>query len=225
MGTRLRPITNTIPKCLVPIHGIPLLDYWLKNLVDGGIEKILVNTHYLPQVVINHIASSQWNSYTEIIYERELLGTGGTIYANKDFFGESDFFVAHADNLTQFDMKKFQNAHINRPQETEITMMTFLTDTPQSCGIVNTNSSGIVTEFYEKFSKPPGNKANAAVYIMSSAVLSYMATLNKKTIDISTEIIPNFMGKIFTFHNDRYHRDIGTPESLKLAHIEFTGNV
>lgn len=225
MGTRLRPITSTIPKCLVPIHGIPLLDYWLKNLVDGGIEKILVNTHYLPQEVKNHISSSGWKSKVEIIYEKELLGTGGSILANKDFFGDSDFFVAHADNLTQFDMKMFQNAHLNRPQEAEITMMTFDTDSPQSCGIINTDSSGLVTEFYEKFSEPPGNRANAAVYIMSPAVISFLETLNKENIDISTEIIPSFMGKIFTFHNDQYHRDIGTPESLRLAHIEFTRDV
>jgi mannose-1-phosphate guanylyltransferase len=225
MGTRLRPITNSIPKCLVPIHGIPLLDYWLKNLVDGGIEKILVNTHYLPHLVQNHISSSDLNPKIEIFFEKELLGTGGSILANIDFFGGIDFFVAHADNLTKFDLKIFQNAHFNRPKGTEITMMTFDTDSPHSCGIVQTDNNGIVTDFYEKELNPPGNRANAAVYIMSSAVLSYIKNLEKKSIDISTDIIPAFIGRIFTFHNDQYHRDIGTPESLRLANIEFLRNV
>ena len=99
-------------------------------------------------------------------------------------------------------------------------MMTFDTDTPKNCGIVE-ERDGIVIAFHEKVAHPPGKKANAAVYICEPEILEYLATLHQSTIDLSTQVIPNFLGKIWTFHNDIYHRDIGTPESLALAQKEF----
>lgn len=68
---------------------------------------------------------------------------------------------------------------------------------------------------------PPSNLANAAVYIMSSAVLDSIAKFKKNYIDISVDVLPRFLGKIQTFHNNQYHRDIGTTESLFLANNEF----
>ena len=126
-GTRLKPLTNHLPKCLVPINGKPLIDYWLENLLNNGIEEILINTHYLSSIVQNYIDLSKWKSFVEVVHEETLLGTGGTILKNKEFFRNETFFVAHADNLSIFDMKEFSNRHLNRPSETEITMMLFET--------------------------------------------------------------------------------------------------
>ena len=124
-GTRLRPITNTIPKCLVPIQGRPLLDYWLDLLVKGGVSSILINLHYLSEKVYEHIASSSYKSYIKTVYEEELLGTGGTLVANREFFDEDTFIVAFADNLSNFDCHQFMGQHEKRPRNCEITMMTF----------------------------------------------------------------------------------------------------
>ena len=86
LGKRLRPITDTIPKCLVPINGKPLLSYWLELLlIDRDIQCILLNLHYLAQDVKDYIISSPWKEKVQFAYEEELLGTGGTILAAKDF--------------------------------------------------------------------------------------------------------------------------------------------
>ena len=77
LGTRLRPITDHVPKCLVPIHGKPLLGYWLDMLLPNGVERVLVNTHYLPQAVQAFVAESAWRDSIEMVHEDELLGTGG----------------------------------------------------------------------------------------------------------------------------------------------------
>jgi mannose-1-phosphate guanylyltransferase len=100
-------------------------------------------------------------------------------------------------------------------------MMTFETDDPRNCGIVEEDTRGLVTAFHEKVTHPPGNRANAAVYIFQPAVIDFLATLGKETIDLSTEVIPRYLGRMCTFHNSDYHRDIGTSDSLARAEREF----
>lgn len=221
LGTRLRPITDHVPKCLVPIHGKPLLGYWLDMLLPNGVERVLVNTHYLPLPVRAFVAESAWRDSIEMVHEDELLGTGGTVLRNRDFLASGPFMVVHADNLTRFDVGAFIRAHADRPDGVDITMMTFDTDVPQSCGIVELDSRGVVIKFHEKVAKPPSNHANAAVYIFEPSVIDFLASLDKAVIDISTEVLPRYLGRMQAFHNSDYHRDIGTPESLALAEREF----
>ena len=86
LGLRLRPLTNTIPKCLARIKDKILLEIWIDKLINIGIEKILVNTHYLPEKVEEVIALNKHNQKIEIINEPILLGTGKTIIQNNHFF-------------------------------------------------------------------------------------------------------------------------------------------
>lgn len=221
LGTRLRPLTDKVPKCLVPIHGKPLLGYWLDLLFGSEVEAALVNTHYLPDPVRAFVAASPWRDRITLVHEDVLLGTGGTVLANADFFRDESFMVAHADNLTRFNVEDFIRAHNARPPGVAITMMTFATDMPQSCGIVEIDPAGLVSAFHEKVPDPPGNQANAAVYIFAPEVVGFIRSLGKPVVDLSTEVIPNFLGRIIPWLNEGYHRDIGTPESLARAEAEF----
>ncbi len=220
LGTRLRPLTCTLPKCLVPIHGRPLLEYWFDMLLDAGFERVLVNTHYLPEAVRAFVLNSRWCAQVDLVHEEEILGTGGTVLANRKWIGDGAFLVAHADNLSSFDPGEFTARHAARPVGCAITMMTFDTDAPQICGIVE-EADGVVVAFHEKVENPPGNRANGAVYIFEPEVLRFLASLGKPVIDLSTEVLPNYLGRICTFHNDHYHRDIGSLASLQLAEQEF----
>lgn len=220
LGTRLRPITNTIPKCLVPIAGKPLLNYWLENLTKAGVDEFLINTSYLSEQVDEFIKNCRYFDKVTLVHEKELLNTGGTLFENKKFFKDEAFMLVHADNLSFCDYKDFIKAHQNRPQNCEITMMTFKTDNPSSCGIVEVDNFGIVQNFYEKVAHPPSNLANGAVYICEPSIFDFLENLDKKSIDFSNEVLPAFMGKINTFLNDVYHRDIGSLESYALSQIE-----
>ena len=221
LGTRLRPLTETVPKCLVPIRGVPLIDYWFDLLLPNGIERALVNTGYLAETVRTHVAASRWRDRIDLVHEDRLLGTGGTVLANRAWFGADAFLVAHADNLTRFDAAAFIARHRTRPAGCALTMMTFDTDAPQTCGIVEEDARGVVTAFHEKVAEPPGTRANGAVYIFEPAVLEFIAGLGKPVVDLSTEVLPAFLGRIATFHNADYHRDIGNLESLARAEREF----
>ncbi len=222
IGTRLRPITETNPKCLVPIHGKPLLDYWLELLfASDDVDRVLINTHHLADRVEAHVAGSCWRSRIDLAYEPHLLGGGGTIKANLAYFGAGSFLVAHADNLTDFDLRGFIAAHARRPPHCAITMLTFRTDDPGSCGVVELDDKDVVQAFHEKVASPPGNLANAAVYVFAPEVGEFTAGFARPFVDLSTEVIPAFVGRILAVENRGYHRDIGTLGSLKRAHAEF----
>src|SRR5579871_179660 len=144
LGTRLRPITANLPKCLVPILGKPLLAYWLDMLIPNGVEHVFVNTHYLPDKVNSFIRSHPYREKVTLVNEEVLLGTAGTILKNRHWFEQQPFLLAHADNLTRFDLQAFIQTHEQRKTGFEMTMMTFETDLPQSCGIVELDENNIV---------------------------------------------------------------------------------
>jgi mannose-1-phosphate guanylyltransferase len=104
-------------------------------------------------------------------------------------------------------------------------MLAFRTDVPHLCGILELDASGIVRQFHEKSANPPGNLANAAVYIFEPEVVERIAALRTPVVDLSTEIIPGFVGRIFAVEHHGYHRDIGNAESLALANREFPPGV
>jgi mannose-1-phosphate guanylyltransferase len=220
-GTRLRPLTDAVPKCLVDINGRPLLDYWIELLSRGGIVEILINLHHLPERVKAYVERCPHPVRITTVYEETLLGTGGTLLRNRDFFRSEPLMLVHADNLSRFDVHAFVRRFEERGRGIEITMMTFDAANPEQCGIVELDGHRIVRAFHEKVNNPPGTLANAAVYIVSPAVVDFLAGLGKQVIDFSTEVLPHFMGRINTFHNRVYHRDIGTPESLARARIEY----
>ena len=221
IGSRLRPLTDTTPKCLVRVHDRPLLDYWLDLVFEGGIERALLNTHWLAEQVREHVAGSVWRSRIDLVHEEDLLGTGGTVLANRDWLQGEAFLLAHADNLTDFDVPGLIAAHRNRPRGHVITMLGFRTDDPSSCGILELDRQNTVLAFHEKVKNPPGNLANGAVYVFEPSIIDDMARLGKRVVDLSTEVIPHYIGRILCVETDGYHRDIGSPESLRRAHSEF----
>jgi mannose-1-phosphate guanylyltransferase len=221
LGTRLQPLTKDIPKCMIAINEKPLLEYWITMLYEDGVFPLLVNLHHHADKVSSFIDSSPYRSFVTTIYEENLLGTGGTLLKNRGFFGNEPLMLVHADNLSIFDVRAFINSHQNRPPGCEITMMTFKTPTPHTCGIIETDEKGCVRAFHEKVANPPGDMANGAVYIVEPSLFNYLESLNKEFIDFSTEVIPYYLGRIYVFHNDVYHRDIGTIESYEAACMEF----
>jgi mannose-1-phosphate guanylyltransferase len=221
VGSRLRPLTKTTPKCLVAIHGRPLLDYWATMLREGGVERILINTHWLADQVEAFVAAAPWRDCVTLVHEPELLGTGGTVKRNSDFFREQDFLLAHADNLTDFDVAAFLAAHDRRPAHCAMTMLAFRSDDPRSCGILELDGDNVVQAFHEKVADPPGNLANGAVYIFGRDVVEYIDKQPGPFVDLSMDIIPMFMGRILAVETKRYHRDIGNLESLRRAELEY----
>lgn len=219
-GTRLRPLTLETPKCLLPIAGRPLIDYWLDTLfASKKVERVLVNVHYKAEQFIEHIRKSPYRDRVTIVREPEILGTAGSLIKNKSFFkNDPDLLLIHGDNFYTGSIDELIDAHTSRPPACLMTMLLFEAQNPEHCGIVICDKSGVVTAFYEKQIAPPGNLANAAIYALSSQLA---CALEETVSDFSLEVIPFLLNKIYTVKTAGNVIDIGIPESYKYVNNNF----
>lgn len=218
LGTRLRPLTDHIPKCLVEVGGKPIISWWLDCLKTVDCEKVIINTHYHSTQVTKHLNIYERGKLEiQEQFEKNLLGTAGTLIKHASFFEGVTGLLIHADNATDTSLKELIEAHQSRPEYCMMTMLTFSTDEPSKCGIVEIDNNGVVQEFHEKVKYPPGNRANGAVYVFEEELLNYLIKSQKDASDFSTEVLPRLVGRIYTHHIHDHFIDIGTPESLSKA--------
>ncbi|HVW41020.1 MAG TPA: nucleotidyltransferase family protein [Amycolatopsis sp.] len=217
LGTRLRPLTDTTPKCLISIGDRPMLDIWLDALVKVGVDEVLVNLHHLADRVRNHVADRAAGPAVRLFEEPTLLGSAGTLLANRDWVaGEEMFLAINADNLTNFDLGVLIDAH--RRGGAIATLSVFHAPRPSECGIVEVHG-GRVVGFQEKPAKPVSDLANAGMYAFSPQVLDLI-----DGPDIGYHLLPRLAGRARAVPLDgAYFLDIGTPAALARAREEWQG--
>ena len=219
LGSRLRPLTDVTPKCLVDVGNQPVLGRWLTSLAHINCSSALINTHYLHQQVDDYLDSTchMYDFEISSTYESDLLGTAGSLIKNIDFFDCDVGLLVHADNWMAENLSHFISAHQSRPSHCMLTMLTFHTNQPHSCGIVELDDQNVVTAFHEKSEKFVGNIANGAVYAFGSEFLDFVRNIKFNPFDFSKDIIPLLVNKIYTYQTDLPFVDIGTPPNLQHA--------
>jgi mannose-1-phosphate guanylyltransferase len=215
LGTRLRPLTEAVPKPLISIGGETLLDRWVRALTRAGAQKIRVNTHHLRDQMAEHLA---WlDKHIEEAHEPELLGSAGAIAANRDFVQDGDtVIVACADGLTDMDLAEMLTFHDQHGGP--FTIALFYSPHPERCGTVTMDDGGTVTSFVEKPEEPETDLVNAGVYVMSADGYREIADMDGR--DLGYDILPFLVGRMRGFVWNGYYRDIGTYEDLILAREE-----
>ena len=206
LGSRLKPITDYLPKCLAPICGIPLLEIWINQLREGDVNKILVNTHYFSHMVEMFFDQKEYKSI-EIFKESKLLGTAGSIKKMLNNVESENVIVCHSDNLSIFSLSEFLRSFKNRPKDCMGTMMLFNAETPSECGVVKLDSEKKVSSYFEKVKGNYGNLANGAVYIFDRSQLQ--DNVFNHDFDFSADVIPRIYPYLNTFKNNEIHIDIG----------------
>lgn len=215
LGTRLHPITHTIPKCLVPIAGKPLINWWFESMQKAGVTEVLINLHHLPDMVMAHVNALDTPIKVEFVYEPVLLGSAGTLRANKSFVqDQTSFFIFYGDNLTNTKLSGLYDFHAS--QSHNFTMALFETNNPTGCGIVSLNSDATITSFEEKPANPTSKLANAGLYVASPAVIDLMDSA-KTPADIGFDLLPLLVGKMSGYKINDYLIDIGTHQNLEKA--------
>jgi mannose-1-phosphate guanylyltransferase len=220
VGSRLRPITDVTPKCMVDIGGRPLLDIWLAAFAEAGVGEVHVNVHHLPDVVLGHIAERKGAApRVSTSFEPELLGSAGTLAANRDWVADEEMFlVCNADNLTDFSLRKLIDAH--RRGLEPATLAVFTSDRPSAGGVVELDDSSRVIGFVEKPERPRSDLVNAGMYAFSPRVLDEIEP--KSPCDIGYDLLPRLVERAQAVVVDGYFRDIGTPEAYGLARSEWS---
>ncbi len=216
LGTRLRPLTDETPKCMLPVGGTPLLGIWLDALAQAGVDEVLVNAHHLPHIVLSYaVVHADKKILIRTAQEPELLGSAGTIIANRDYIEDEEFFlVCYADGLTNFPLANLINSH--HEHAPIATIVTNRVDNPRAAGILEVDENGIMTSFTEKPEHPYSNLANAGIYAFSPAVLDKIP-VGSGPLDIGLDLLPRLIGRARVLPITGYYRDIGNPESYQKA--------
>lgn len=214
LGTRLRPLTETTPKCLVPIAGRPLLSYWFALLERSGVEEVLINVHHLPDQVRRFVSGATTPLRVTIADEPTLLGSAGTIRANQAWIaGGEPFLIAYADNLTNVDLRALARQHTRHAPL--LTMGLFRAAEPSRCGIAALDDSGCVIGFEEKPVRPQSNLANAGVYMTDQRILGAIPDVTPA--DFGRDVLPGLVGQMHGVLLDGDIIDVGTPDSYDQA--------
>ena len=221
-GERLRPITDNIPKCLLPINGRPLLQIWLEHLERAGIDEVLINTHWLHEQVVSFV--KRWTAEHNkmqvfLFHEPALLGSGGTVWANREWAGCGPFFIIYGDNLTRFDLQKMLTFHNKHRQP--MTIRVYRAADPKRSAIVCLDKDDIVIEFEEKPRKPKSGLGAGGIYITDYRIFDFFPKPGERRmdsiLDLSYHVLPRMAGKMKAYNSEEFSMDIGTPESLAEA--------
>ncbi|GBD96584.1 MAG TPA: nucleotidyltransferase family protein [Nitrospirae bacterium] len=213
-GTRLQPLTFHTPKCLVPICGKPLIEYWFDLFDLYGIDEVLINTSHLAEKVEDYINNNLSRFKIKLVHEETLLGSGGTIKKNRDFVeGEESFFIFYADNLTNINLGEMLKFH--EENKRDFTLAIFKVPNPRECGIVELDAELSIISFIEKPENPVSNLAFAGIMLGSPGLMDLFP--DRDVFDLGHDVLPRVAGNAAGYIMDDYLLDIGTPEKLTQA--------
>lgn len=221
-GTRLRPITDDIPKCLVPIRGVPMLAIWLSICKSLGISEVLLNLHAHADAVTAFLRQRRDDDIRiHVSEETQLLGSAGTLRANRSWVqGEDLFWVFYADVLHRADLTSMLRCH--RQHNLAATLGVYEVPDPTRCGIVTTNSEGVIEGFVEKPRDPASNLAFSGLMIATTTVLDLIPDGDSAS-DIGFHVLPKLAGQMLAFHIRDYLIDVGTLETYQQAQATWPG--
>ncbi|MEZ5317443.1 MAG: nucleotidyltransferase family protein [Vicinamibacterales bacterium] len=214
-GERLRPLTLSLPKCLVPVGGRPLLAIWLDLCRRHGIREVLLNVSQHADLVRAFLASAPREPAVRLVVEDEPIGSGGTLRANRDFVaGADDFWILYADTLTTADLGAMADAH--RRHDGIATLGLFHAPDPTAAGIVEIAADGRVVGFEEKPARPRGDLANAGIAIARPALFDHIPR-RPGVVDLGHDVWPRLAGRAHGYVITDLLLDVGTPAALERA--------
>jgi mannose-1-phosphate guanylyltransferase len=219
-GTRLRPITETIPKPLVPLMDRASLDHVLDHLARHGVHEVVLSSSYLEGVFHAFIRDRHGDPSITWITETEPLGTGGAIVnALDDLGGDETFLALNGDILTDLDLTAMVARHRERGAAATIAL-THVEDA-RPFGLVPTEPDGRVIEFREKPSELVPGDINAGTYVLEAAALGGWP--RGENASIERDVFPRMIADgelVYGFVSDAYWLDLGTPEQYLQAHAD-----
>ena len=219
-GTRLRPLTLTVPKVLLPIAGVPLVNHILAWLRSHAIREVVLNLHYLGEQIRAALGDGSALGM-QIVYSREetILGTAGGVRRMGHYF-DGPFVVHYGDVLTDFDLTGMVRAH--QARKAVATLCILKVSSPRSAGVVEMDATGRVLSFTEKPAEraASSNLENSGTYILERAVLDHIPA--GRPSDFGHDVIPALLAADlpvygYVLRDDDYLVDIGSREKYRQA--------
>ena len=197
-----------------------MLQIWFTLCRQYGINEVLINVHAHGDVVRKFIQENKDGLEVRLSEETLLLGSAGTIYANRDWVTkERSFWIIYADVLTRAKLNQMLAFHKSRGQIATIGV--YEVPDPSRCGIVQVDDNGVVRGFVEKPQAPVGNLAFSGLMLATGTLLDVIA--DTIPVDLGFHVLPHMVGRMAAFRISDYLLDIGTPENYQTAQESWPG--
>ncbi|MGZ4813887.1 MAG: nucleotidyltransferase family protein [Terriglobales bacterium] len=217
-GTRLKPITDRVPKCLVPICGEPLLKIWLDICASFGIDEVLVNVHAHADVVRGYVRECEQPVRVRVAEEEILLGSAGTLRRHRAWVeSEPLFWVFYADVLNCVDLRRMLEHHSAKGMAATIGV--YRVPDPSRCGVVTVDDAGIVRGFVEKPARPTSNLVFSGILLGGPELLA--AIPDSDPVDIGSHVLPRLVNRMAAYEIEEYLRDVGTMSNYEAAQMDW----
>ena len=213
-GTRLRPLTLSAPKPMLPTAGLPFLTHLLSRIADAGIEHVVLGTSYKAGVFESEFGDgSKLGLQIDYVVEDEPLGTGGGIANVSPKLRHNTTLVFNGDVLSGADLGALLGCHENN--DADVTLHLVRVGDPRAYGCVPTDGDGVVTAFLEKTQDPPTDQVNAGCYVFNREVIERIP--KGRPLSVEREVFPQLLSdgvKVCGYVDSSYWRDMGTPEDF-----------
>jgi mannose-1-phosphate guanylyltransferase len=197
-----------------------MLSIWLQACKRFGIEEVLINLHAHAAAVSEFLRQDINGPRVRVVVEQQLLGSAGTLRANRDWVNSDEFFwVFYADVLNCADLEGMLRVHQKR--KPAATLGVYEVPDPRRCGIVTADSDGVIQQFVEKPEHPAGNLAFSGLMIGTPAVLDVIPS--SVPADIGFHVLPQLAGRMIAYSISDYLLDIGTMENYEKAQATWPG--
>ena len=210
-GTRLRPLTETMPKPMLPIAGVPYLTHLLSRIRAAGVRHVIMGTSYKAEVFRDYYGDgAELGLELEYVVEEIPLGTGGAIGNVASLLRADTALIFNGDILTGCELTELLDTH--RRTGADVTLHLTRVPDPRAFGCVPTDAEGRVTAFLEKTTDPVTNQINAGSYVFSRSVIEQIPT--GRPVSVERETFPDLLaaGALVVGHVDAtYWRDLGKP--------------
>jgi mannose-1-phosphate guanylyltransferase len=219
-GTRLKPLTDSIAKCLLPIRGMPMLQIWFELCRRHGIDEVLINLHSHAEAVRRFAEENKDGLMVHLFEEERLLGCAGTLLANQHWVREeASFWVFYADVLTTADLSRMLEFHRGRCQIATIGV--YEVPDPTRCGIVQVDEDSIVRHFVEKPVVPFSHLAFSGLMLATPRLMDVIP--EQSPVDLGFHVLPRLAGRMAAFRISDFLVDIGTMETYRTAQSTWPG--
>ncbi|CAM3808109.1 sugar phosphate nucleotidyltransferase [Smaragdicoccus niigatensis] len=213
-GTRLRPLTLSAPKPMLPTAGVPFLQHLLARIAEAGIKRVILGTAYKAEVFSDYFGDgSEFGLEIVYVQETEPMGTGGGIRNVLSKIQSDNVMIFNGDVLSGADLKAIYQTHIDN--DADVTLHLVRVSDPRAFGCVPTDMDGRVTAFLEKTEDPPTDQINAGCYVFKKKVVE--AIPSGRPVSVEREVFPGLLrdgSRVYGHVDMAYWKDMGTPDDF-----------
>ncbi|WP_201353314.1 sugar phosphate nucleotidyltransferase [Hydrogenimonas urashimensis] len=218
-GTRIQPLTHSIPKPMLPVVNLPMMEHTLNKLVETGIDEIVILLYYKPEVIKNHFGDgSNWGVKIHYVLPDDDYGTAGAVGFGREYL-DTTFMIVSGDLVTDFDFKKIFDYHEKKNSKLTITLTSV--ENPLQFGVVIASEDGKIEKFLEKpsWGEVFSDTINTGIYIIEPEILDYIPV--GENFDFAKDLFPLLMKEgidLMGYNAVGYWRDVGNPDSYREVH-------